>query len=116
MTSTLYDAEVQARDIVNGYVAGAASVGWLPGSCVPLTGMQAKMVHDIAACFGVHSYSAQAVLTVVGTNLTGHVAADTLLSLVPGVGWVIKSGIAASITKAAGEIIIEYFRERSPYR
>ena len=74
------------------------------------------MVHDIAVCFGVHSYSAQTVLTLVGTNLTGHVAADTLLSLVPGIGWAIKSGIAASITKAAGEIIIDYFKKRSPYR
>ena len=73
------------------------------------------MVADIAHCFGVHSYSAQAVLTILGTNLTGHIAADGLLSMLPGIGWAIKAGVAASITKAAGEIIIEYFRDRSPY-
>jgi uncharacterized protein (DUF697 family) len=116
MSISLYAAEAQARDIVNGYTAGAASIGWCPGSCAVLTPIQANMVADIAACFGVHSYSAQAVLTVISTNLTGHVAADVLLSMIPGIGWAIKSGVAAGITKAAGEIIIEYFKERSPYR
>lgn len=113
--TTLSLAEAKARDIVNGYAASAAGIGWVPGSCVFLTPMQGKMVADIAHCFGVHSYDAQMVLTVVGTNLTGHVAADGLLSMLPGIGWAIKAGVAASITKAAGEIIIDYFRERSPY-
>lgn len=115
MSISLYNAEQRARDIVNGYVAGSASIGWVPGSCAALTPMQWSMVAEIAECFGVTSYSAQAVITVVGANIAGHAYADMLLSLIPGVGWAIKSGVAAGITKTAGEIIIEYFKERSPY-
>lgn len=96
------------------YAAAAGAVGWVPGSSLILGPTQYKMVKDIADCFEVASYDAQAILTVVGSAFTGYVAADAILSWIPIVGWAAKAGTAAAVTGAAGALMIDHFAGLSP--
>lgn len=114
MAISKYEARVKAQGIVARYSAAAAAVGWVPGSTFILGPTQYKMVNDIAKCFEVHSYDAQAILTVIASTVAGHAASDALLSWIPIVGWAVKSGTAASITGAAGALIVEHFEGLSP--
>lgn len=116
ISKSLYEAEKEARSKVNTWVAGAAAIGWVPGSMYLLSGVDAKLVNDIAKAFGVECYSTQELAAAVGASVTGKIVAGELLSLLPGWGWAVKSGVAAGVTKAAGEAIISYFKKRSPYR
>lgn len=113
ITHSKADAEREARSVVNVWTAGAAAVGWVPGSMLVLAGMDAKVVHDVAKAFDVRSYSVEEVASVIGASVTGKVIAGELLTLFPGIGWAIKSVVAAGITKGLGEALISYFRDRS---
>jgi len=112
-TLSLTIAEAEARRIVNAWTAGAAAVGWVPGSMLVLAGMDAKVVHDVARAFDVKSYSVEEVGAAIGASVTGKIVAGELLTLFPGLGWALKSVVAAGITKGLGEALIAYFRQRS---
>lgn len=116
MSRSLYEAEREARSIVNAWSVGAAGVGWIPGSMLILAGADMELVKDVAKAFGVQSYSFEEVSAAIGASVTGKIVAGEALSLFPGLGWVAKSAVAGSVTKAVGEVIINYMRSRSPYR
>lgn len=111
---TLEQATAEARRIVNTWSVGAGAVGWIPGSMFLLTFYDAKLVGDVAKAFAVEHYTIDQLVAAAGATLTGKVIAGELLSLVPGLGWAVKSGVAAGVTKVAGEIVIDYFAQRSP--
>lgn len=113
---TLAQAEGEARSTVNKWVAGAAAISFVPGSSLVLGAADVKMVKDVAKAFEVIHYSVEEVITAIGATIAGRLASDGILSFVPVLGWAIKSVVAAGVTKAAGEIVIEYFRDRSPLR
>ncbi len=113
---SLEQAEAEARRIVNGWTAGAAAIGWVPGSMLMLAAADVKLVNDVAKAFGVQTYSIEEVTAAVGATITGKVVAGELLSFLPGLGWAIKSAVASGVTKAMGEAVLQYFKGRSPYR
>lgn len=115
MSQTLNDAERQARNIVNGWSAAAVGIGWIPGSMFALAAADAKIVNDVAKAFGVINYSIEEITVAIGASVTGKVVAGELLSFLPGLGWIVKSAVAGAVTRGVGEIIIRYFKERSPY-
>jgi uncharacterized protein (DUF697 family) len=81
-----------------------------------LAAADVKIVNDVAKAFGVTNFSIEEVTAAIGASVTGKVVAGELLSFFPGLGWIAKSAVAGSVTKAVGEIIVRYFKERSPYR
>jgi uncharacterized protein (DUF697 family) len=112
-TRSLAQAERDARSTVNKWVAGAAVISFVPGSSLVLGAADVKMVNDVAKALEVVHFNVEEVITAIGATIAGRVASDGLLSFVPIVGWAIKSAVAAGVTKAAGEIVIEYFKSRS---
>jgi uncharacterized protein (DUF697 family) len=113
MPKSLADAEKHAKSLVNKWAVVAGTVGVVPGSTLLLAGADVKIVHDIAKAFEVESYTVEEVLTVIGASIAGKTAADYGLSWFPGIGWLIKGGIAAITTKTAGAIMIKYFKGKS---
>lgn len=112
---SLYQAEQEARKALNAWTAGAAAVGWVPGSMFALAAADLKIVKDIAKAFGVESYNIEEISAAVGATITGKIVAAEALSFIPVYGWAIKSGVAAAVTKTMGETMINYFKKRSPY-
>lgn len=110
---TKADAIREARNVVNAWTAGAAAVGWVPGSMLVLSAMDAKVVHDVAHAFDVKSYTVEGVAGAVGASVTGKLVAGELLTLFPGFGWALKSVVAGAVTKGLGEALIAYFAERT---
>lgn len=113
MARSLAAAEKEARSIVNKWALGAGAISFLPGATLLLGGADIKMIRDVAASFEVRSYNVEEISAAIAATFAGRVAADGLLSFVPVVGWAVKAGVAASVTKGAGEIVIRYFRDRS---
>jgi len=111
---SLHEAENEARKVVNDWSTAAAALGWLPGSQYFLAGADLKMVKNIADIFKVKHYNAAQITATMAASIGGKTVAHTLLDFVPIAGQIIKSGTAAAVTKGLGEIVIEYFKERSP--
>lgn len=113
MAKTKKSAELQARAIVNKWVAGAVAVSWVPGSTLVLGTADYAMIRAVAGAFDVKHYDYEATVAVVACCVTGQGAAE-LLDVLPGLGWAIKAIIAGVLTKGAGEAVIAYFADRSP--
>jgi uncharacterized protein (DUF697 family) len=109
---TKKEAEEKARSVVNAWSMGAVAVGWLPGSSFILGANEYVMVGQVADCFQVRNYDAEAVMTVLTATIGGRMAVE-LLSFIPILGWAVKAGVAASVTKAVGEAVIAHFRNLS---
>lgn len=85
---------------------------FIPGADMPVMTMnQAKMVLRIAAAHGepLGADRALELLGVVGSGFGLRALARQALSLIPGPGWVIKSGIAYGGTRAMGKAAYSYF-------
>ncbi|MEW6189299.1 MAG: DUF697 domain-containing protein [Actinomycetota bacterium] len=84
----------------------------LPGSDMPiLTANQIRMILKIAAIHGEKLTLARCkeLLAVVGAGFTFRALARQLLDLLPGPGWIIKSGVAYGGTVALGRLAKKYF-------
>jgi hypothetical protein len=110
---TLAIADADAKKIVNQWVWVTGSVSWVPGSTFVLSGLDMKLYSDVAHAYQVTAYSVEGVIAAIAGGLTGRGFSE-LLSFAPPIGWIVKAGIAAGVTKAIGEIVIQYMRERSP--
>ncbi|WP_020534477.1 hypothetical protein [Lewinella cohaerens] len=106
------DAEREARIVVNKWTAVATAVGWVPFSQFFLAPADYRMVANVAKCFEVKKFDAEAVLTAAGATVTGKTIFHTLLDFFPP-AWFLKSGTAAAVTKAVGEIVILHFKSRT---
>jgi uncharacterized protein (DUF697 family) len=85
---------------------------FIPGADFPvLTLNQIRMVLRIAAAYGEELDLDRAfeILSVVAAGLGFRTLARRLVGLVPGVGWVVKGGIAYAATVAVGEAASTYF-------
>lgn len=111
--ATLQEAEKAARNAVNAWSAGATAVSWVPGSSYVLGAADYLMVKQVALAFDVEEYDTVAAIGPAAGGVLGRIAVEAL-SLVPVAGWLGKAIIAGTITKAIGESVIAYFRERSP--
>ncbi len=101
----------RAQQVIHKYAVGgfglALLVSPLPGVSQPfLTAMEAKLVHDVARIYGINLKGEQLAAVVAGI-----LGAGTLLkigvmeaaTLVPGVGWVIKSSVAGGAIEGLGQ-------------
>jgi uncharacterized protein (DUF697 family) len=112
---SLKEAEKKARNRVNAWTTGAVAVGWVPGSMFALAAGDVEICREVADCFEVEHWNAEALTAAIGASVTGKVIAGESLSFFPGVGWAVKSVVAGAVTKAVGEVIIQYFKSQSPY-
>lgn len=115
MTKSLAQASEEATMIVSAAAATAAGVGWVPGSSLLLGGVDVLTINKVADAFGVEDYTIEQVVATVGKSFVGKRVATELLSFFPGLGWAIKSGVACATTAAAGALLIQYMKEKSPY-
>jgi len=109
MRKAVAEESVKATAFQNA-VIGVVAI--LPGADMPLmTANQAKMLLQIAAAYGqpLGSERIKELAAVVGGGFALRTIASELLSFVPGVGWVLKGGIAYAGTLAMGAAAIAYF-------
>jgi uncharacterized protein (DUF697 family) len=93
-----------------------AAAVFVPGADLPvLTLNQMRLVLRIAAAHGVEISNDRLpeLVAVLGGGLGLRAVARELVDLVPGVGWVVKGGIAYAGTRALGEAAVRYFAARS---
>lgn len=86
----------------------------LPGADMPLmTANQAKMLLQIAAAYGepLGTDRIKELATVVGSGFALRAFARQVVTLVPGLGWAVKGGVAYTGTLAMGRAAIAYFEE-----
>jgi uncharacterized protein (DUF697 family) len=104
-------AREQARAAINKWALGFAGVAWIPGSHYVMAGGDVTMVIQVGSIFAVDmdKTTAGAVFTTIAAPLIGSKIAHSILDFVPVVGWAAKSAVAAGVTKAVGEALIEYF-------
>lgn len=104
-----------AKEYVSTTALQNAAVGgllFIPGADMPvMTLNQAKMVVQIAACYGqpLSTERIKELLVVVGGGFAFRTVARQVVGLVPGFGWAIKATIGYSGTLAMGYGAIEYF-------
>lgn len=116
-------ARPKAQRIIRKYMAlaggTAVATGPVPGTSIALAGLEAKMIFDIARAYG-HDLTLEECASIgagiVAASGVLKGAAVELSTFVPGVGWVIKGGIAAGAAKAIGELAIKYFEGKSAER
>ena len=110
------EARREARSVVNQWAVKFAAIAWIPGSHYAMSGADTIMVTELALLFDVDMDKATlaGVFTSVAAPLIGSKLAHTALDLVPGVGWVAKSAVAAGVTKKIGDGLIDYFDDHSP--
>lgn len=113
-------ARSKARAIIRKYIAlasgTAVATGPVPGTSIALAGLEAKMIFDIGRVYGHNLTLEECASIAVGMVATSGVlkgAAVELSTFVPGIGWVVKGGIAAGAAKAIGELAIKYFEGKS---
>jgi len=85
---------------------------FVPGADLPaLTLNQIRMVFRIAAAYGeqIDRDRVLEILAVIGAGLGFRAVAREALGFVPGVGWVIKGGVAYAGTRALGKAAAAYF-------
>jgi hypothetical protein len=114
---TKYQAEQEARDIVDNWTAGALLTGWIPGSALFLAGADLIMVRQVADAFGVGAFDSDALGAVIAGGTAGGVAGAVIaegVGWIPLVGWGVKSVMMSAKAKVIGEIVIDYFRDLSP--
>lgn len=114
MANSLAEATTEAKKLVAAAVGAAAGVGWMPGSSLLLGGIDIVLIKQVAAAFEVEDYSIEQVITTIGKRFAGKLLATELLSFIPGPGWAIKGGVAASVTGAAGALLVAYMKDKSP--
>jgi uncharacterized protein (DUF697 family) len=109
MRKAVAEESVKATAFQNA-VIGVVAI--LPGADMPLmTANQAKMLLQIAAAYGqpLGSERIKELAAVVGGGFVFRTVARELLSFLPGVGWVLKGGVAYAGTLAMGNTAIAYF-------
>jgi uncharacterized protein (DUF697 family) len=87
---------------------------FIPGADMPvLTLNQIRMVFRIAGAYGeeIDRDRALEVLAVIGAGFGFRAVAREALGFVPGIGWVIKGGIAYTGTRALGKAALAYFEK-----
>jgi uncharacterized protein (DUF697 family) len=103
------------ESIVKGFSLQNGVLGvaiFIPGADFPvLTLNQIRMVLRMAAAYGeeLDRQSALEVLSVVGAGLGFRAVSRQLAGVVPGLGWVVKGGVAYAGTRAIGEAAAAFF-------
>jgi len=119
-------AKDAATDLVNVIaVAGAAyAIIPIPGTTVGLAAVEGTLVLRIGKIYGVNlggggvgNYILKEILAFAMGNVAlgaSLKALSEVLTFAPGIGWLVKSGIAASTIKILGESVIMVFEDNFP--
>lgn len=109
----------KARKWVNGYAVtggGVAAAAIIPGATTAaLYTLETTMVLHIGRIYKGNDFSREDAVAIVGAaGFMGTVGLGAKLAMegltfFPVVGWAIKGGIAGSVVKTLGELIIQYF-------
>ena len=109
----------RSKKWVNGYAltgGGVAAAAIIPGATsAALFTLETTMVLHIGRIYRGQQFSKEDAVAVVGaagfmgTVGLGSKIAMEGLNFFPVVGWAIKGGIAGSVIKTLGELIIKYF-------
>lgn len=88
----------------------------IPGvSQIPLTSIEAKMVHSVATIYG-YQLDERQLVAVVGALLAGgtvaKIAVMEMATFVPVVGTIVKTTVGGGAALAFGRLAIEYFEKR----
>jgi uncharacterized protein (DUF697 family) len=116
----LKECRARAESLIRNRAAKAGGVGLIlspiPGlSQIPLTGIETEMVLKVSKIYGYQLTEKQLVTVVAGLLAGGTVAKVAVmesLTFMPGVGWVLKGGVAGGAAYAFGRLAIEYFEKR----
>ncbi len=107
--------EKAARRVIRATAMWALLLGAepIPGLDLPiLLGMQARMVLRLAAIYGENitaHFARELVMALAGGLVTRYVGLQ-LTKLVPGFGWVVGAGVAATGTTTMGRLAQSYFK------
>jgi len=111
--------KARARKWVNGYAltgSGVAAAAIIPGATTAaLFTLETTMVLHIGRIYRGQHFSKEDAVAVagaagfMGTVGLGAKVAMEGLTFFPVVGWAIKGGIAGTVIKTLGELIIKYF-------
>ncbi len=110
------EAREKAKEAINGWSLGFASVAWIPGSHYVMAAGDFTLVLQVGSIYGVELDKQQAaqIFTSVAAPLIGSKIAHSILDFIPILGWAIKSGVAFGVTKLVGEALIAHFEDVSP--
>lgn len=109
-----------AKSVFTKYAAMSGSIALLlspiPGASQPvLTGIETKLVMEISQIYG-YRLNEKEILSIIGSILAGgtllKIGVMEAMTFVPGAGWVLKGGVAASAIPAVGELAIKYFETK----
>jgi len=95
---SLDEARNEAKKIIRKATATAGAVGTVPFSTLLLAGLDAVVIKKVADAFGVTEYSIEQALGVAAKSYAGKMVAYTAIDLVPFAGWVVKGGVAATMS------------------
>lgn len=106
--------EIAARRVIRESAALAAAIGAepVPGLAIPLlVAVQVRLVLRLAAIHGqdLTAASARELIGAIAGGLAIRYGASELGKLVPGAGWLIAGGAAASGTAALGHTAVAFF-------
>lgn len=116
----LADCRAQATQTIYKMSALAGGVALIlspiPGvSQIPLTSIEAKMVHSVATIYG-YKLDERQLVGVIGVLLAGGTAAKIVVmetaTFIPVVGTVLKTAVGGGAALAFGKLAIEYFEKR----
>lgn len=113
---TLTQADREAKKVISNWVAGAALLGWVPGSTVLFTAADTAMVTQVAAVYEVSAFDMEHLTSTLTASLASAVASGIIvegIGLVPVIGWAIKSAAMATKANFIGNEVMKYFRKRS---
>lgn len=114
----------RARTWVHAYAVGGAAFALVPipvpgSTTAGLVALETTMVHAIGRIYGTSIDVKDAAAIVTGLEVGGSALKTVtreLVRFVPGVGWVIRSAIAASTIEAIGNAVIAMYERRFPNR
>jgi len=111
-------AQDHARSLVHKYAigAGASSLIPLPGLWIAITGLEAKLIKDIALAYGenldnsdVAKLAALAGAKNIGVRVLGDVAI-----MIPLIGTLARMALFSGGVKGLGEVVIKHFEAKHP--
>lgn len=106
---------------VHVYAAGAATLALapIPGTSLALGGIETHMIYWIAKIYGEELSIKEIAIVAGGLEISGialKAVAMEALNFLPGLGWVVKSAVAASAVEGIGKVIIDHFEDKYPGR
>ena len=106
--------KTQCENIIHtaALAAGATGISPIPGSdSVPLAAIQTTMILALSAVFKV-TFTKECALNLAKQQMAEHIgkyAVSQFIGIIPGLGSIVKGGVAVAITETLGWEVAYYF-------